>query len=135
MDGTGLVARSGALKFLADGLDRGGAGARNGGRVAKVRVDAGEELAVVGLDVLDDDVALDAALAVAARAVQLAEVHHGEAVDGHGALAVVLDNLVVGVLGTTALDVGVAVALESEGVCEERDGLICETLQLYGRSF
>lgn len=68
-DGLGLVAGGGALELLADGLDRGGAGARDGGRVAKVGVDARQDLAVVGLDVLDDDVALDAVLAVAAGAV------------------------------------------------------------------
>lgn len=86
-DGLGLVARGGALELLADGLDRGGAGSRDGGRVAKVGVDARQDLAVVGLDVLDDDVALDAVLAVAARAVQLAEVDDGEALQ-HSELAI-----------------------------------------------
>lgn len=117
-DGLGLVAGGGALELLADDLDGAGAGARDGGRVAKVGVDARQDLSVVGLDVLDDDVALDAVLAVAAGAVELAKVDDGEAVDGHGALAVVLDDLVVGGLGAAALDQGVAVALEGEGVWE-----------------
>lgn len=59
-------------------------------------VDAGEGLATRGLDVLDGDGALAAvAFAVAARAVQLPEVLDGEAIDGHRAGAVVLDDLVL----------------------------------------
>lgn len=92
----GLVAGGGALVLDARLLDAGGAGAGDGGDVAVVGVDADEGLAVVGLDVLDHDVALAHGLAVAAGAVQLAKVDDGEAVDGHGAQAVVLDDLVVG---------------------------------------
>lgn len=92
----GLVAGGGALVLDARLLDAGGARAGDGGDVAVVGVDADQGLAVVGLDVLDDDVALAHGLAVAAGAVQLAKVDDGEAVDGHGAQAVVLDDLVVG---------------------------------------
>lgn len=92
----GLVAGGGALVLDARLLDGGGAGAGDGGDVAVVGVDADQGLAVVGLDVLDDDVALAHGLAVAAGAVQLAKVDDGEAVNGHGAQAVVLDDLVVG---------------------------------------
>ena len=60
--------------------------------------------------------ALAVALAVAARAVQLAEVLRAEAVDGHGRGGVVLDDLVVGVAGAAALDHDGAGALEGEGV-------------------
>ena len=42
--------------------------------------------------------------------------HDGETVDGDGTLAVVLDDLVISTLGTSALDVGVTVTLEGEGV-------------------
>lgn len=86
----------------ADLLDRSGAGVGRDGRgVAEVGVDADERLAVVRLDVLHHHRALPLRLAVAARPVQLAEVHHREAVDGHGPDAVVLDHLVVGACGTT----------------------------------
>lgn len=69
-----LVARGSALELLADGLDRGGAGAGDGGSAAEVGVDASKHLAVVGLDVLDDDGAGNRVLAVTAGAVELAEV-------------------------------------------------------------
>lgn len=112
----GLVAGGGALVLDARLLDAGGAGAGDGGDVAVVGVDAHQSLAVIGLDVLDDDVALAHGLAVAAGAVQLAEIDDGEAVNGHGAQAVVLDDLVVGAGGAAALDGRVAVALERQGV-------------------
>jgi hypothetical protein len=51
----------------------------------------------------------------------LAEVHDLETVDGDRALAVVLDDLVVGGLGTSALDHGVAVALEGESILANVD--------------
>jgi hypothetical protein len=107
----------GALELDAKLLDAGGAGVGDGGDVAIVGVDAGEDLAARGLDVLDGDVALGAvALAVAARAVELAEVLRAEAVDGHRRGGVVLDDLVVGVAGAAALDHDGAAALEGEGV-------------------
>ena len=113
----GLLAVVVALELLADELGAGGAGVGDGGDVAVVGVDAGEELAAGGLDVLDGDGALGAvALAVAARAVQLAEVLHAEAVDGHGRGAVVLDHLVLGAARSAALDHGGSGALEGEGV-------------------
>ncbi|TYZ67623.1 hypothetical protein PybrP1_010001 [[Pythium] brassicae (nom. inval.)] len=52
-------------------------------------------LRVHGVHVRDRHLALDPAIAVAARAVQLAKVLHVEAVDRHRAVAVVLDHLVV----------------------------------------
>lgn len=117
----GLVAGGGALELAANLLDGGRARAGNLGNVALVGVDADEQLAVVCLDVLDDDIALAHDLAVAARAVQLAEVDDGEAVNGDGAQAVVLDDLVLGTGGTAASDGGVTVALEGQGVLA--DGL------------
>ena len=114
----GLVARGGALELLADLLDAGSAsGAVDGGGVAEVGVDADEQLSAGGLDVLHHHVALGALLAVAARAVQLAEVGDLEAVDGDGAGAVVLDHLVCGAGGTAAGDGCVAVLLEGQGIC------------------
>jgi hypothetical protein len=74
-DGLGLRARLGALELLADGLDGRSASAGDGSGTAEVGVDTGKDLSVVGLDVLDDDGAGDAVLAVTAGAVELAEVH------------------------------------------------------------
>jgi hypothetical protein len=87
-DRLGLVAGGGALELLADGLDRRSAGVGDGGGSAKVGVDTGEQLAVVRLDVLDDDAAGDRVLAVTAGAVKLAKVGDLEAVDGDSTLAV-----------------------------------------------
>ena len=44
---------------------------------AEIGVDASKNLSVVGLDVLDDDGAGDAVLAVTAGTVELSEVHDG----------------------------------------------------------
>jgi hypothetical protein len=112
-----LVARRRTLELLADLLDVGSAGsAVDGGSVAEVGVDADEQLAGGGLDVLDHDVALGALLAVPAGAVELAEVGDLEAVDGDGSGAVVLDHLVLGSGSTAAGDGCVTVLLQGEGV-------------------
>ena len=55
-------------------------------------------------------------LAVAARAVELAEVLDGEAVDRDGTNTVVLDDLVLGVASTTTDDLSVTVTLEGKSV-------------------
>lgn len=112
----GLLARDGTLELDADFLDRGSAGAGDGGDVALVGVDAGQDLSVVGLDVLDDNVAGAHLLAVTARSVELAEVDNGEAVDGDRAETVVLDDLVRSTSGTTAADDSVTVTLEGESI-------------------
>lgn len=112
----GLLAGDGTLVLAADLLDRGSASASNGRFVTLVRVDASEELAVVGLDVLDDDVAGAHLLAVTARSVKLSEVNDSEAVDGNSTKTVVLDNLVGGSSSTTSLDESVAVTLEGKGI-------------------
>ena len=57
------------------------------------------------------------ATAVSARAVELAEVVDGEAVDGDGSLAVVLDDLVFGTSGTSTNDIGVSIPLQGESIC------------------
>lgn len=90
----------------------------NGGRVAEVRVNADQGLAVAGLDTADLHGTLELLLAVAAGAVQLAEVLDSEVLDDGRAAAVVLDDLVIGALGTTANDLVDAGAgtLEGEGV-------------------
>jgi hypothetical protein len=101
-----LVARRRTLELLADLLDVGSAGsAVDGGSVAEVGVDADEQLAGGGLDVLDHDVALGALLAVPAGAV-----------DGDSSGAVVLDHLVLGSGSTAAGDGCVTVLLQGEGV-------------------
>ena len=86
--------------------------------VAQVGVDAHQLAAVLGDDTGHVDLAraLAVALAVAARAVDLAVVLGVEVDDVHGAAAVVLDDLVRGVVGAAADDVGGAVALEADGV-------------------
>ena len=104
-DRLGLRAGLGALELLADGLDGAGAVAVvDGGRVTEVGVDTSKELAVGGLDVLHDDMALSGLLAVTARPVQLAEVVDGEAVNSDGTSAVLLDDLIFGSGSTTAND-------------------------------
>jgi hypothetical protein len=114
----GLVARRSALELLADLLDASStSSAVNGRSVAEVGVDADEQLSAGGLDVLHHHVALGALLAVAARAVQLAEVGDLEAVDGDGAGAVVLDHLVRGAGGASAGDGRISVLLEGQGIC------------------
>lgn len=42
--------------------------------------------------------------------------HDSEAIDRDGALAVVLDDLVIGTLGTSTLDKRVSIALEGESI-------------------
>lgn len=96
----------GTLEVLANVLDAGGLDALESGSVTVVGVDTGEELALVGGDVVEDDVALGLGLAVAAATVKLAEVVNSEARDGHGATAVVLEDLVLGAESTAAGDGG-----------------------------
>ena len=86
--------------------------------VAQVGVDGYQFAAVLGDDTGHVDLAraLFVALAVAARAVDLAVVLGVEVDDVHGAAAVVLDDLIRGVEGAAADDVGGAVALETDGV-------------------
>lgn len=112
-----LLTRCRALELLADGLDGRRARAADGSGVTEVGVDTGEDLAAVGLDAADVDAAGDRVLAVAAGAVELAEVHDGweggvsgfgageerereltEAADGDGSFAVVLDDFAGGML-------------------------------------
>lgn len=90
----------------------------DGARVAVVGVDTAQDAAVLGDDVLDDDVARPAVvLAVAAGARQLAVVAGEEAVDDDGAAPVELEDLVRGVEGAAAVDVrGAARLLEGRGV-------------------
>jgi hypothetical protein len=107
-----LVARGSTFKLGADFLDIGSTGARDRSGVTKVGVDASKELTRLSNNVLDDDVALCALLAVSARAVELAEVDDGEAVDGDSSGAVVLDDLVFSASGTTAGHSGITVTLE-----------------------
>lgn len=113
----GLIAGSGTLELLTNLLDAGSAGgAVNCSSVAEVGVDANKELTTGCLDVLDHYVTLGALLAVTARAVQLAKVGDLEAVDGDGASAVVLDDLVFGTSGASASDGGIAILLESQSI-------------------
>lgn len=115
--GGAAVALGHTLVFLADLLG-GSARAADGSHIAIVGVDADKVGSyAVGLDVLDDNVAGAAvASAVAAATVKLAGVDDGEAIDGNSAAAVVLDDLVLGVLCTSTLDEDVAAAEGRDGV-------------------
>ena len=124
-----------ALIRDADILDVGSARVGDGSHVAEVLVDADHGLAVHGDDVADGHGALVHLVAVAAGAVELAEVVDGEAVDGDVAADVVLfscqwcvsyikwgekdahlDHLVLCALGSSAGDLEGASSLEGEGV-------------------
>lgn len=86
--------------------------------IAVVGVDTTEDTTVNSDRVLDDNVARTAVvLAVAAVADQLAVVLSVEVLDLDGSTAVELDDLVVGVEGTSAVDVRcTAGLLESDGI-------------------
>lgn len=73
-NGGGLLARGGSLELLANCLDGRGASGGDGSGTAKVGVDTSEHLAVVGLDVLDNNAAADRVLAVSASTVELTEI-------------------------------------------------------------
>lgn len=86
-------------------------------RITIVEVDAsqlaGLAATLAGGDTLDVDVALALAATVAARAVELAVVLGVEVDDVDGAAAVVLDDLVRGVVGAAADDPGLLAGLVS----------------------
>lgn len=108
-----------ALELLADlALQAGCARARDGSDVAVVGVDANEISSDgLGLDIGQDDISWPILLAaVSAAAEQLADVDDGVVLDGDRSLAVVLHDLVLCVLGATALDEDVARSLESDGI-------------------
>lgn len=107
-----------ASVLVADGLDTAGLDVGESGSVAQVRVDAfphvskisivmkgrmrsaltSKSLALRSSDVVKDDMALVLGLAVAAAAVEFAEVVNGEAADGKGSATVVLQDLVCDLL-------------------------------------
>jgi hypothetical protein len=105
------------LELLANLLDTGSAGARDIGSVAVVGVDANEVTNALGLDVLDDNVARATVIgAVTAPAVEFAGVNNGEALNGNGTTAVMLDDLVLGLLSTATLNQSIAVAKDRDGI-------------------
>jgi hypothetical protein len=106
------------LKLLANLLDTGSAGARDVGSVAVVGVNTNEVTNALGLDVLDDDVARATVIgAVTTSAVELAGIDDGEAFDGDGTAAVMLNDLVLGLLSTTTLNQSIAIAKDRNGIC------------------
>jgi hypothetical protein len=106
------------LKLLANLLDTGSAGVRDVGSVAVVGVNANEVTNALGLDVLDDDVARATVIgAVTTSAVELAGIDDGEAFDGDGTAAVMLNDLVLGLLSTTTLNQSIAIAKDRNGIC------------------
>lgn len=112
----GLVAGGGTLVLNADLLDGRSTSTGDVGDVTLVGVDSGEDLSVVGLDVLDNDVASAHLLAVTARSVELSEVNDGESINGDRSETIVLDDLVLSTGSTTALDESVTVTLEGESI-------------------
>lgn len=117
--GAGTVAFVHALVLLADilGLT---ARAADGSLVTEVGVDADEVGShAVGADVLNNDLAGRLGLvvgAVTAAAVQLTGVDDGKVLDGDGSGTVVLDDLVLGLLGSSADDGGVTGTEDGDGV-------------------
>jgi len=90
---------------------------RDGSAVTVVPVDPGHDLGSAHIDVGEGALPRHLRAAVAARAVDLADIGHVEVLDGHGAAAVVLQDLVVGVAGAAAVDVaGARGLLEGRGV-------------------
>lgn len=92
-DAGGLARALGTLELLADGLDTGGLGVGDGGGIAEVLVDTSKDVTRGSNNTIDGDVTLVHGVAVAARAVQLAEVLDSEVGDGDSAGTVVLDDL------------------------------------------
>lgn len=108
-----------SLELLANLLDARAARSGDVSSVTIVGVDANKVANVLSLDVGDDNVAGPAIVgAVATATVQLAGIDDGEVLDGHGSAAVVLDDLVLGLLGATTLDENVAISESRDGICE-----------------
>lgn len=112
-----LITRIVTLELRANllGLD-----ARVGDRrsVTVVGVDAHKGRgATLSKDTIENDVAFEHGLAVAARSVQLAKVGDVESRDGDGTGAIVLDDLVLCALGSASDDLGSAgLLLDGQGV-------------------
>lgn len=110
-----------SFKLLAHVLDAGSTGVAHARSVTVVRVDSNQSLHVVGLHVLDNNVSGALALVVATvstGAIQLSCIHHSESIDGDGSLAIVLNHLVLGLLGTTALDERISGSKDGNGVLQ-----------------
>jgi hypothetical protein len=93
--------------------------ARDLGGVAHVGVDTHKHLSVAGGTSRDLDVASRHLLAVTAAAVELAKVGNLEVLDDNGTTTVVLNDLVFGTSGTSAVDGGglaVLLLLDREGI-------------------
>lgn len=142
-----------ASVLVADGLDTADVDVGERGSVTEVGVDTcdpvsklslglvfcseylllltSKRLALRGSDVVEDDVALVLGLAVAAAAVELAEVVDSEARNRHGAATVVLEDLVLGAESTAASDSGgVTGSLLLDGESVLADGGPPDVLQL-----
>lgn len=111
-----LVAVAVALEQVADRVDVLERATLDRHLVAEVAVDAGDDLCALDGEVDEVGGARALLLAVAAGAVQLADVLSGEVADGDGADAVVLNDLVVSIGGAASGNSSVAIALEREGV-------------------
>ena len=104
----------------------------NNSRVAKIVVDSNKVRShTAGANVFNHDVARTVCPvvgAVTAATVEFARVGDGVVANGHAALAVVLNDLVVGACGTTAFDEDFAWSKSGDGVCKMlvRYGLVCE---------
>ena len=106
-----FLSRAVALELLADVFDGRGTCISNSRGVTKVRVDARNNLAVGGLDILNNDVPSTLRFAVTTATVEFAKVVDGETIDGDCANAVVLNDLVFCVRSSAANDQGISVTL------------------------
>ena len=94
----------------------------DGGGIAVVGVDSDERASAASGEALNLDVALEHLVAISAGAVEFSEVGDGEVGDVDGSGTVVLEDFVLGALGSAADDVGDTAGLvEGEGIW----GLLC----------
>lgn len=97
----------------------------NCSHVAEVGVNAGDGVTVARNDIGDGDRTLGLGGAVSAGTVELAKVLDAVVLDHNGSTTVVLDNLVVGVSGTSATDRG------GPGALLDGDSILANVLEPY----
>ena len=107
-----FLSRAVALELLAYVFDGRGTCVSNSRGVAKVGVDASDNLAIGGLDILNNDVPSALRFAVTTTTVEFAKVVDGETIDGDCANTVVLNHLVFCVCSSAANDDGISVTLQ-----------------------
>lgn len=100
---TYLITRVVALVLLANGVYIGSAHiAPDSGGIAIVAVDASQNAPFDSSNPRNSDMALIHLIAISARAIKLSKIVRGEPLDVDGTGAIVLNDLVLGALGTTS---------------------------------